>query len=74
MNPTILRQIWALVEATQANYLLNLDDAHLVQSLLRQFHTQQPLNSEEANQLSSYLYSRLSLIRDLAYDRLAVAA
>lgn len=74
MNPILLRQIWALVETTQANHLLNLDDANLVQSLLGQFNNQQPLNPEESNQLSRYLYSRLSLIRDLAYDRLAIAA
>ncbi len=74
MNPIFLRQIWSLVEATQAHHLLNLDDANLVQSLLGQFSTQQPLNSEETTQLSGYLYSRLSLIRDLAYDRLALSA
>ncbi|MBD2078823.1 hypothetical protein [Leptolyngbya sp. FACHB-17] len=74
MNPTLLRQIWAIVEATQATHLLNLDDAHLVQSLLRQFSIQQPLNSEEMKLLSSYLHSRVNLIRDLASDRLAVLA
>ncbi len=74
MNPTLLRQIWALVEATQATHLLNLDDAHLVQSLLGQFNVQQPLNPEETTQLSGYLHSRLALIRDLAYDRLPISA
>ncbi|MBD1844329.1 hypothetical protein H6F89_13195 [Cyanobacteria bacterium FACHB-63] len=73
MNPSLLRQIWSVVEATHAAHLLNLDDAHLVQSLLGQFNTQQPLNSEEATQLSTYLYSRLSLIRDLASDRLVIS-
>lgn len=74
MNPTLLRQIWSLVETTQATHLLNSDDAHLVQSLLRQFNLQQPLNPEETTQLSGYLYSRLALIRDLAYDRLVISA
>lgn len=74
MNPNLLRQIWAVVEATHAAHLLNLDDAHLVQALLGQFHTQQPLNPEETKQLSNYLYSRISLIRDLASDRLALSA
>ncbi|WP_059001409.1 hypothetical protein [Leptolyngbya sp. NIES-2104] len=72
MNPSLLRQLWAIVEATQANSLLNLDDAHLVQSILGQCHVRQPLNSEEKTLLSDYLYSRLNLIRDLASDRLAV--
>lgn len=74
MNPSLLRQLWAVVEATQATHLLNLDDAHLVQCLLRQCHIRQPLNSEEKTLLSNYLYSRLNLIRDLASDRLAVSA
>lgn len=71
MNPSLIRQIWSLVEATQATHLINLDDTNLVQSLLGQFNLQQPLNPEENTLLSSYLYSRLALIRDLAYDRLA---
>lgn len=73
MPPSLLRQIWAVVEATQATHLLNLDDAHLVQALLGQFHTYQPLNPEETIQISNYLYARLTLIRDLASDRLAVS-
>jgi polynucleotide 5'-kinase involved in rRNA processing len=71
MNPTLIRQLWALVETTQATHLVNLDDANLVKSLLHQVNTQQPLNSEENSFLSSYVYSRLPLIRDLAYERLA---
>jgi polynucleotide 5'-kinase involved in rRNA processing len=71
MNPSLIRQLWALVETTQATYLVNLDDANLVQSLLRQVNTQQPLAPEENTLLSSYVYSRLTLIRDLAYERLA---
>lgn len=71
MNPAMLRQLWSLVETTQAPVLLNLDDASLVQWLLRQFGTRQPLNSEEASLLSSYIRSRLALIRDLAQNRLA---
>jgi polynucleotide 5'-kinase involved in rRNA processing len=71
MNPSLIRQLWALVETTQATHLVNLDDANLVQSLLRQVNTQQPLNSEENSLLSTYVYSRLALIRDLAYERLA---
>ncbi|MCU0550939.1 MAG: hypothetical protein MUC48_16455 [Leptolyngbya sp. Prado105] len=71
MNPSLIRQLWTMVETTQATHLVNLDDAHLVQSLLCQVNTQQPLNSEENSLLSNYVYSRLALIRDLAYERLA---
>ncbi|MBE9013119.1 hypothetical protein IQ250_23240 [Pseudanabaenaceae cyanobacterium LEGE 13415] len=73
MTPSLLRQVWAVVEATQAAHILNLDDAHLVQAVLGQFHPNPPLNPEETRQISNYLYSRLTLIRDLASDRLAVS-
>ncbi len=69
MTPLMLRQLWSLVEATQSALLLNLDDASLVQWLLRQLRTQQPLNPEETTILSSYIQSKLSLIRDLAHQK-----
>jgi hypothetical protein len=69
MNPAMLRQLWALVETTQATQLLNLDDTSLVQCLLHQYRDRQVLNSEETTQLSTYIRSRLGLIRDLAQNR-----
>lgn len=69
MNPTMLRQLWSLIETTQANLLLKLDDASLVQCLLKQLKQQRSLNQDEANILRDYLSSRLSLIRDLAHER-----
>lgn len=69
MTPLMLHRLWSLVDATQVALLLNLDDASLVQWLLRQFRIQQPLSSEETTILSSYIQSKLSLIRDLAYQK-----
>ncbi|HAA30025.1 MAG TPA: hypothetical protein DCE56_23000 [Cyanobacteria bacterium UBA8553] len=69
MTPTMLRQLWSLIEMTQANLLLRLDDASLVQWLLQQFKQQRSLNHEEIYILNDYLYNRLSLIRDLAQQR-----
>ena len=69
MTPLMLRQLWSLVEATQSALLLNLDDASLVQWLLRQLKTQQSLNTQEITILSSYIESKLSLIRDLAHQK-----
>lgn len=69
MTPTILRQLWSVVETTQTNTLLRLDDASLVQWLLKQTKTQAPLNHNEAHILSDYIQSRLTLIRDLAQER-----
>jgi hypothetical protein len=40
---------------TQANLLLKLDDASLVQWLLKQFKQERSLNHEEVHILSDYL-------------------
>ncbi|MEQ8539325.1 MAG: hypothetical protein RIB93_17960 [Coleofasciculus sp. D1-CHI-01] len=69
MTPTMLRQLWSLIETTQSNLLLKLDDASLVQWILKQFKQERGLNSEEMHILNDYLYNRLSLIRDLAEQR-----
>ena len=72
MSPLLLRQIWGLVEATQSQILLTLDDESLVEWLLRQLTNQRSLDSQEANLLSDYLQSRLPLIRDVAQSRHAL--
>lgn len=69
MTPTMLRQLWSLIETTQANLLLKLDDATLVQWLLKQFKQDRVLNHEEIHLLNDYLNNRVSLIRELAQQR-----
>lgn len=69
MTPTILRQLWSVVETTQAHTLLKLDDASLVQWLLKQTKSQASLDGDETNILTDYIESRLTLIRDLAQER-----
>lgn len=66
MSPTMMRQFWSLIEMTQANIPLSLDDRSLVQWLLRQVRSQRSLNHDETDVLSDYIQSRLPLIRDLA--------
>lgn len=72
MTPFLLRQFWSLVEATQTNILLSLDDSSLSQWLLRQFQAQRALNHKETAILNHYISSRLPLIRDIARDRQAL--
>ncbi len=72
MSRFLLRQIWSLVEATQTQVLLNLDDETLVQWLSRQLKSQRSLDSQETDLLNTYLQSRLPLIRDLAQSRRAL--
>ena len=71
MTPIMLRQLWSLIETTQATLLVNLDDATLVQWLLKQLKMNSAHNGLEADLLNEYIQSRLSLIRDLAEQRLA---
>ena len=69
MTPTLLRQLWSVIEATQAQILLKLDDPSLVQWLLKQLKSERSLDNNETNILNEYLYSKLTLIRDLALER-----
>lgn len=69
MTPLLLRQLWTLVEATQTQLLLSLDDNSLVQFLIAQLCGQRSLDHQESDTISTYLYSRLTLIRDLAQER-----
>ncbi|MFM7364130.1 MAG: hypothetical protein ACKO3K_14020 [Cuspidothrix sp.] len=69
MTPTIMRQLWSIVEATHTVTLLQLDDASLVQWLVKQITNQAFLDPSETDFLCEYIQSRLSLIRDLAYER-----
>jgi hypothetical protein len=71
MTPTMLRQLWSLVEATQANVLITLDDDSLAQWLLKQFKMNSSINGNETELVNQYIQSRLSLIRDLAAERLS---
>ncbi len=69
MTPTIMRQVWDLIENTQANILLKQDDPSLVAWLLSQLSRRRELAQQEVEVVSDYLRSRTALIRDLAAQR-----
>ena len=69
MTPTMLRQFWSLIESTQSNIILGLDDSSLVQWLLSQLHTRQYLDGQQSDVLSDYIRTKIPLIRDLAQQR-----
>ena len=71
MNASILRQFWSVIEETQASTLLRLNDTELARQLLIQLEHKPGLSLEDLSSISTYLYSRLPLIRDLAQSRLA---
>jgi len=64
-----MRQLWSVVETAHTKTLLQLDDASLVQWLVKQTNTKALLEPKETDFLYDYIQSRLSLIRDLAYER-----
>ncbi|MFQ4144203.1 hypothetical protein [Chlorogloeopsis sp. ULAP02] len=71
VNASILRLLWTVVEETQTSTLVQVADAELIQQLLWQLKNKTWLTSEETNTISTYLSSRIPLIRDLALARLA---
>jgi hypothetical protein len=70
IHPVLMRQLWLLVEGTQATLLLNLEDEPLVQRLTRQMQDSSIMDAEARNALILYLEAKLPLIRDVAQSRL----
>jgi hypothetical protein len=70
MNPLLLRQFWNVVETTQANLLLHLDDSTLVHRLTHDLQRQQLLDASEETAVNHYIESKLPLIRDIAQSRM----
>lgn len=68
MNASILRQLWSLIEEIQSSTLLKLSDAELVSQILQRLEAKRPLSVEDNSLVSSYIYSKTSLIRDLAEE------
>ncbi len=65
----MMQQLWAVIESTQVNTLLQFDDSDLVKLLLNRFANQQVIDAQTANSLNTYIESRLPLIRDIAEER-----
>ena len=66
MNPVVLRKTWSVVATAPLSSLLGLSDADLVKELVAKVVSQTPLSHEEEKSISTYLYSKTTLIRDLA--------
>jgi hypothetical protein len=69
VNSKTLRLLWSVVDQTQTATLLGLNDTDLVKQLLRQLGNEAILSREETHTLSDYIFSKTSLIRDLAIAR-----
>jgi hypothetical protein len=68
----IMQQLWAVIESTNVNTLLQFDDMALVQLLLQQLKAKQGLDTPTDSSLNTYIKSRLPLIRDTAEGRLSL--
>ncbi|NEQ95509.1 MAG: hypothetical protein F6K30_02040 [Cyanothece sp. SIO2G6] len=69
MSPRMIRQVWTLIENSQPNTLLSLDDNSLVSWIINQMESGRLLNSQEVDLYSGYIRSRLPLIRDMVAAR-----
>ena len=70
MSANLIKAIWRAVETTQSATLLRLDDGDLLSTLIKRLKNSNSITSAEVKDASSYINSRLSLIRDLAQSRL----
>ena len=69
MDSYRLRQIWRIIENTQADLLIDLDSVQLNKFLVQEIQQTVPLTTEDNAFLNTYIKSRISLIRDLAQYR-----
>jgi len=74
VTPLMLRQIWSIIESSQASMLIRLDDVSLEQWILRQFRSYQVLNATESQAISQYVHTKLPLIRDVAEQKIPAMA
>ena len=74
INPIRLRQLWTLVESSQASTLVRLDDPSLAEWLLRKFRSYQILDPTESKAMDAYIHTKLPLIWDLATQRMPAIA
>ena len=70
MTPSILRYVWSVIEETQANILLKLNDVELLEHLLVELAGNRQLNVQELCHVKAYIYARILLIREDAQARL----
>ncbi|MEC4987006.1 MAG: hypothetical protein SAJ37_23615 [Oscillatoria sp. PMC 1068.18] len=68
MTPTMLRQIWSLIESHKSHILVKQDDESLIDWLISQLQKQRSLNPDEIHLMNDYLHDRLSLIKDLVHQ------
>lgn len=69
MTPSIMRLFWNLVYQAQPNLILHLEDEKLTNWLTDQVRQKLCLESQQENDLSTYISDRIPLIRDIASNQ-----
>lgn len=67
MPPVLLNQVWKLVDTTPNSQLLGLSDHALVDWLSQRLTERQELTHIELEMVKTYIRSRVTLIRDIAF-------
>ncbi|BDM78805.1 hypothetical protein [Acaryochloris marina] len=66
LSPSLLHDLWQLIEELPTYSLLGWDDTRIVSWLLEQFEHRSCLKEEDRASLEQYLDSHLLLIREMA--------
>ncbi|MBE9078874.1 hypothetical protein IQ241_16505 [Romeria aff. gracilis LEGE 07310] len=66
MNASLMRKLWSVIEASQNQIILGLDDSRLCQWLLDQLAGDPLFDRNQSAAVSRYIHAKLPLIRDFA--------
>ena len=65
-----MRHVWSVIEETETKTILSLNDKDLIGQLLGKLESKKLLSGEQIKEMSTYISSRVPLIRDLAHSRM----
>lgn len=69
LSPSLLRDLWKLIEEIPSHSLMKLDDVRLVSWILEQLEHRFCLKAEDRKNIENYLDSHMLLIREMAESR-----
>jgi hypothetical protein len=70
VETSLLHQLWHIINETQTQIVLELDDLNLVKYISIELGKKRILSFEEDNLVRCYIAAKIPLIRDLANARL----
>ena len=65
VKTTIMRQLWAIIQETSGKTVAGLNDSDLINQIIGKLNSKQHLSSEDCSIVSTYLRSRIPLIREI---------